>query len=694
MRGYELTLTGKLMMAKVYQVKVRLCQQPGLWKYCITVRAIIIQRSCSKRLRSHDTLNLFTTTVPLPPPFFNPLQQEATPTTSEATTSTPALSDFAFVFKFNKRVTNLEKDLQEARDEKNEYIGLVYTSMRTIIREEVTTQLPQILPQAVSDFAIPAIEKNVVESLEAAVLTKSSSQPQSTYEAAAALFEFELTKILIDKMEKNKSYDKADYKKELYNVLITSYQTDKDLFDTYGEVFLLKRSRDNRDKDQDPSAGSDRRTKRRKSSKDAESSQESRSKEKKSSSTTKGTSHSQHKNSGKSAHAEEPKLDYHLEECSKATTEQLDWHKPEGKPYPFDLSKPLPLIPDHRGLQIIPHDFFINNDLEYLKGGDLSRRYSTFVTKTKAVTYEIKWIEDLVCNLWSPVKVIYDKHAYWGISYWGPKRQHFYRFAANMNSSKDVYSRKRIIMVTKLSIMEKYDYGHLEEIKVRREDQKLYKFREGSLNVLSCGYDVMVDSRMRVLGIKYDAFSYEVQALIHRIFFAGYDVLRNLRSKFTYENLVETTNGFSPLNLLGSGGFGFVYISGSDDGTDYGEVAVVKEFKDDVPVVEPNQHDDVPVILEPVLEDKDEDLKEEEFEEEEEDPQEEEDDIEVDIEEDENEPELTYPYEEVDPLNPSSPAFESEPDEEIKVENLIEHEDETVSVSVYEVGESSTIAIP
>nr|GEY60372.1 putative reverse transcriptase domain-containing protein [Tanacetum cinerariifolium] len=72
---------------------------------------------------------------------------------------------------------------------------------------------------------------------------------------------------------------------------------------------------------------------------------------------------------------------------------------------------------------------------------------------------------------------------------------------------------------------------------------------------------------------------------------------------------------------------------------------------DDVPVIEPNQHDDVIVILEPVLVDEDEDPEEEEFEEEE-DPQEEEDDTKVDIEEDENEPELTYPYEEVDPLNP------------------------------------------
>ncbi|GJR07626.1 putative reverse transcriptase domain-containing protein [Tanacetum coccineum] len=115
---------------------------------------------------------------------------------------------------------------------------------------------------------------------------------------------------------------------------------------------------------------------------------------------------------------------------------------------------------------------------------------------------------------------------------------------------------------------------------------------------------------------------------------------------------------------------------------------------DEVPVVEPNQHNDVPVVPEPVLEDEDEDPEEEEFEEEEEDPQEEEDDMEVDIEEDENEPELTCPYEETDSLNPPPPASESEPDNEIEVENPIEHEDETVPVSVYEVGESSTAAIP
>nr|GEW91049.1 hypothetical protein [Tanacetum cinerariifolium] len=76
---------------------------------------------------------------------------------------------------------------------------------------------------------------------------------------------------------------------------------------------------------------------------------------------------------------------------------------------------------------------------------------------------------------------------------------------------------------------------------------------------------------------------------------------------------------------------------------------------------------------------------------EEKDPQEEEDAIEFNIEKDENELELTCPYEEMDPLNPLPPASVSEPEDAIEVENPIEHEDEIVPGSVYEVGESSTV---
>ncbi|GKA40021.1 hypothetical protein Tco_0732614 [Tanacetum coccineum] len=64
--------------------------------------------------------------------------------------------------------------------------------------------------------------------------------------------------------------------------------------------------------------------------------------------------------------------------------------------------------------------------------------------------------------------------------------------------------------------------------------------------------------------------------------------------------------------------------------------------------------------------------------------------MEVDIEEDNNKQELTYPYEEVDPLNPPPPASDSDPEDVIEVEDTVESEDETVPASVHEVGESST----
>nr|GEX29257.1 hypothetical protein [Tanacetum cinerariifolium] len=116
-------------------------------------------------------------------------------------------------------------------------------------------------------------------------------------------------------------------------------------------------------------------------------------------------------------------LEYFLEEVYKATTNQLDWNNPEGQQYPHDLRKPLPLIPDSQGCRVIPFDHFINNDLEYLRGVSLSRSYATLVTKTKAAGYgHIKWIEDLVPNtMWSPVSVIYDKHAQWDILSLGSK---------------------------------------------------------------------------------------------------------------------------------------------------------------------------------------------------------------------------------------------------------------------------------
>ncbi|GKE97726.1 hypothetical protein Tco_0021077, partial [Tanacetum coccineum] len=166
-------------------------------------------------------------------------------------------------------------------------------------------------------------------------------------------------------------------------------------------------------------------------------------------------------------------LEYFCEEVYKATTEKLDWINPEGRQYPHDLRQPLPLIPNSQGCHVIPFHHFINNDLEYLRSGESSRKYFTSVTKTTAADYEhIKWIEDLVPNsMWSQMIVKYDKFV-------------IYAFATTRESARDVYSKRRIIVVTKVEIVEWKNYKHLDWITVRKDDDILYKFKEGDFHRL------------------------------------------------------------------------------------------------------------------------------------------------------------------------------------------------------------------
>nr|GEU34556.1 retrovirus-related Pol polyprotein from transposon TNT 1-94 [Tanacetum cinerariifolium] len=219
--------------------------------------------------------------------------------------------------------------------------------------------------------------------------------------------------ILIDKIKENKSMHRSDVQKNLYNALIESYNSDKDIFASYGDVVTLKRGRDDQDKDEEPFPGSNRGTKQRISGKE-ESSKEATQKESKSTSSSKGASRSQPQSSGKSAQVEEhgPRVDdleepFHQEfntgNNDVSPVRELDWHNPEGRSYPHDLSKPLPLIQNAQGRQVIPFDHFINNDLEYLKEGSLSQKYTTSITKTKAANYgHVQWIEDKVPrSIWS-----------------------------------------------------------------------------------------------------------------------------------------------------------------------------------------------------------------------------------------------------------------------------------------------------
>ncbi|GJZ18182.1 hypothetical protein Tco_0554305, partial [Tanacetum coccineum] len=51
-------------------------------------------------------------------------------------------------------------------------------------------------------------------------------------------------------------------------------------------------------------------------------------------------------------------------------------------------------------------------------------------------------------------------------------------------SARDVYSKRRIIAVTKLEIVEWHNYKHLDWITIRRDDGKLYKFKKSDFNRL------------------------------------------------------------------------------------------------------------------------------------------------------------------------------------------------------------------
>nr|GEV90064.1 reverse transcriptase domain-containing protein [Tanacetum cinerariifolium] len=353
------------------------------------------------------------------------------------------------IFQFNNRVTALEKEVAELKE---------YDPLET----QVTTLVDEHL-----DARLGATRDEFVNFLSVSIT------------ASATLTEFELKKILLNKMDKSESYLAALEHKDCYEGLKKSYNLNKTFFFTYGKVYSLKRIQKDKDKDKDPSTRSDRGLKKRNTSKDAE--------------PTKGNIASKHDWFTKPTQPQEPtdpdwnvgktpqqgqnqswlvtlassvekssktfdelmsthidfsafimndlninnltqetllrpvfrlvkgtrsnyaELEYDFEECYKAFLEKLDWENPEGGDYPFDLTKPLPLV-KIGNRQKLPVDYFFKNELKYLQGGISTMTYTTSLTKTKATQYDLPGIEDMVPNIWSPVKVVYDKHALWGIS--------------------------------------------------------------------------------------------------------------------------------------------------------------------------------------------------------------------------------------------------------------------------------------
>ncbi|GJU18770.1 hypothetical protein Tco_1146736 [Tanacetum coccineum] len=200
--------------------------------------------------------------------------------------------------------------------------------------------------------------------------------------------------------------------KALYHALMKSILKDKDAIDKGVDNKLKKITPDDSDRDEDPPAGPDQRLKRRKMSKDVEPS-------KKTVFEAGDTQlpHNLREGMGKTDEPPIVKADPKewFKKPERPPTPDPKWNTGKinnlkGDRYPFDLNKPLPLV-ELRNHLIVPADYFFNNDLAYLQGGSTDRTYTTSLTKTKAAKYDLKVIEDMVPTLWSPIKVVHNKHA-------------------------------------------------------------------------------------------------------------------------------------------------------------------------------------------------------------------------------------------------------------------------------------------
>ncbi|GKE66637.1 hypothetical protein Tco_1520798, partial [Tanacetum coccineum] len=284
--------------------------------------------------------------------------------TNQFTEAVSSIPDIVYAYLANKMHESVRtavqlqsKKLRDKAQAKNEdFLNKLDDNIKKIIKDQVKEQV-----KAQVSKILPKIMKTINEQLKVEVMTRSSTESKTSLAIAANLSELELKKILIDKMESNKSIHRSDEQKNLYKALVDAYESDKLILDTYGDTVSLKRRKDDEDKDEEPSAGSNRGSKRRRSGKEPKLT--SAPKEKTSKTIGKSTegSKSQHKSAGESSHVEEPmhtakdfKKPAHQEfdigatedQSDKETSQHPDWfQKPAKLPTPDpDWNKTLPAI--------------------------------------------------------------------------------------------------------------------------------------------------------------------------------------------------------------------------------------------------------------------------------------------------------------------------------------------------------------
>ncbi|GJV33767.1 hypothetical protein Tco_1394167 [Tanacetum coccineum] len=287
-------------------------------------------------------------------------------------------------------------------------------------------------------------------------------------------------------MINSKSFNRSPKQRALYHALMESILEDEDVMDEGIADKLKKKKQDDADKDEGPSVGSDRGLKRRKTSKEAEPSKGPKSKDSKTSS-SKGTK-SQPKSSSKYVQVEESMLkvtDTEMPQNQRSdlgNTGKQPNVKAASKHYWFKKPE-RPLTPDSDwNIDNLTQEYLVGPAFNMIKGTCRIRMELEYNIEEcyKSVTDRLDWNnlerKKYPFDLSKPLSLIVKQGRQVVL---GPKRQQFYGFASNRVSKYDVYSTKRIIAVTKVKVMKWYDYGYLEEIEVQREDQQLYKFKEG-----------------------------------------------------------------------------------------------------------------------------------------------------------------------------------------------------------------------
>ncbi|GJZ01155.1 hypothetical protein Tco_0519116 [Tanacetum coccineum] len=155
-----------------------------------------------------------------------------TPVTAIATTPSSSLQNlpnFASLFGFDYRLKSLEDNFSELR-QTNQYA-------------EALSSIPGIVDQYLANKMQEAVDVAVQLKYDR-IREESNTENQQ----------------FLDSIDEGM--------KKLYKALVDAYEADKILLDTYGDTVTIKRPRDGADDDQEPSAGTDRGSKRRRSRKE------------------------------------------------------------------------------------------------------------------------------------------------------------------------------------------------------------------------------------------------------------------------------------------------------------------------------------------------------------------------------------------------------------------------------------------